>query len=329
MLPKLYFADGDYLEPVPDWGTFFAELGSSLAKHNIERDRLIAAIALPTRAYAAALTAFGIVFARTAEPPEGISAGEHFQDLCRLQLDTPVTLVKNNRKRTGRLKGYMKSGDQEFIGVQVEDEKGGGLVEYVRSKDSLRVQISETEVTKLPRTQVGRKVVAHEGFLTSLLGRENASRVALSSRLDCEIIGRIGLFGIETKRTQFSLQPNCLPSEMGTLQDLLRVRQFLGENDSYRSEIIKAVGMMEPSVSTKENPHVVVFDGSAGFLKWRNNRRRSHWIVILDRSETNFQDAVQAINGEYMGREPDQASPKELPRTPPGVELLIYRERVK
>ena len=47
---------------------------------------------------------------------------------------------------------------------------------------------------------------------------------------------------------------------------------------------------------------LVVFDGAGGFLKWRDKWAHCNWIVILDRTEPRFTEAVQVVNEKYLSR---------------------------
>ena len=61
---SLYYMNKETWIPLPSWGQFFLDLGYALAIHDDPRNRVIAGLALPTRAYAASLTATGIIAGR-------------------------------------------------------------------------------------------------------------------------------------------------------------------------------------------------------------------------------------------------------------------------
>src|SRR6266508_829484 len=79
---QLCFWAGDWL-PLPDWACFLIELGSAMAASDNASSRVIAAVATPTRAYAAALCAAGLVLARAALPVS-LDAATHFAFLRTL-----------------------------------------------------------------------------------------------------------------------------------------------------------------------------------------------------------------------------------------------------
>src|SRR5688572_27619448 len=46
--------------PIPDWSRFFIDLGAAVARRHEESPRLVAAVVVPTRAFAAGLSAAGV-----------------------------------------------------------------------------------------------------------------------------------------------------------------------------------------------------------------------------------------------------------------------------
>lgn len=61
----LYFANNfNEWVPLPLWGTFFINLGRYVAESNTGENRLVVGLAVPTRNYASALAALGIVVTR-------------------------------------------------------------------------------------------------------------------------------------------------------------------------------------------------------------------------------------------------------------------------
>ena len=65
-------------------------------------------------------------------------------------------------------------------------------------------------------------------------------------------------------------------------------------------------------------PYATLFDGALSFLKWREAWRQTHWIVVLDRTDSHFADAVNVLNQEYVSDRVDAELPA-LPRWPDGM----------
>ena len=73
----------------------------------------------------------------------------------------------------------------------------------------------------------------------------------------------------------------------------------------------------------------VVFDGAHGFLKWGEAWQRRHQVVILDRTETYFDDAISAVNARFsQNRIGGEAALPECD-APPGGEVLAFREALE
>ena len=45
---------------------------------------------------------------------------------------------------------------------------------------------------------------------------------------------------------------------------------------------------------------IVIFDGARAFLKFKQKYRSNSWIVLLDRTGSAYQDAVEALNQDYV-----------------------------
>ena len=73
----------------------------------------------------------------------------------------------------------------------------------------------------------------------------------------------------------------------------------------------------------------VVLDGALGFLKWGQMWHGRHQVVILNRTEPYFDDAISAINTRFSQNRTD--GEVVLPGTdaPPGGEVLAFREALE
>jgi hypothetical protein len=108
----------------------------------------------------------------------------------------------------------------------------------------------------------------------------------------------------------------------GTLQDILKIRRFAGEGHTYRSEVMAVAAEALPEITS---PYTTLFDGALSFLKWREAWRQTHWIVVLDRTEPHFAEAVNILNQEYVSDRLDAEVPI-LPRLPDGMDVLLFKE---
>jgi hypothetical protein len=128
-------------------------------------------------------------------------------------------------------------------------------------------------------------------------------------RLDALLIGGISAIGLEVAADDLSVGGG------GPLQALLKVDRYCraGDRDS-RSSILPSSGNLPERLNGAE-PVTVVFDGTKAFRRWRQEWRRSSWIVVLDRSSGNFHEGVALVEEEYALRHCDLLTPA-LPAAP-------------
>jgi len=100
----LFQKDGSW-QPLPHWAQFYIKLGSQLAKTPKVDTRLVVGIAAPTRAYAAAFLALGMVLQKAADAVVHEDAKEHFQYLSSFDRGTPVLLRVGGQWCKGKLAG--------------------------------------------------------------------------------------------------------------------------------------------------------------------------------------------------------------------------------
>ena len=153
---NLYCSNGETTRPVPHWASFYLALGSLVARRAGARTQCVVGLAIPTRAYAAVLTATGVVTTRSRMPTRPVGAAEYFEWLCELPINTPVTVRRGNKIWKGLLRGYRTSSSGDLIGVQQQSN----LVCWFPPRGSLNIQVTPENIGKLPKKQKGRRVVA-------------------------------------------------------------------------------------------------------------------------------------------------------------------------
>lgn len=122
-LPELWYAGTRARRRIPPWAEGFVRLGASAAGAFWDGERLVAAVAVPTRAYAATLAGVGAVAART--PPaldDGKPSAEvlenHFRLLSSLRPGTTVTVRSGRTKNVGTFEGIESSGRGPLIVIK-------------------------------------------------------------------------------------------------------------------------------------------------------------------------------------------------------------------
>jgi hypothetical protein len=323
---NLYFANNfNEWVPLPTWGAFFINIGRWVAQAETGKNRLVLALAIPTRNYAAALAALGVVLARANIPTGRTNTKRHFEQLCRLAKGTPVTFRYNGSRLKGIYQGTEKVDSEMRLRIQTENDRKGGLTHLVSIKECQNVAIAFTQNISLPKKQAGRRIVANNEFIYSLIGKVDPRKFSTKTRLECAVIGRFSILTQEIKEVPFACYSSKSKLNTGYLNDVLRVRKFLSEGEAYRSEVLPVHSDKPVQTANGLVPHVVIFDGATGFIKWRDRWRNSHWIILVERTEPRFQEAVTEINNEY-GNRVDGEKIHNIPSVPFGVELVVYQE---
>lgn len=109
----------------------------------------------------------------------------------------------------------------------------------------------------------------------------------------------------------------------------MRVNKFVAPEQSHRCALV-AVGGDAPSSDIIGSTEIgVVYDGAAGFLKWGSLWREGHQMVVLDRTEPYFDDAISAINTRFSQNSIQGEDALPVTEAPPGGEILSFREAIR
>lgn len=325
---NLHFEDSGRWHSLPEWAEYFINVGKHIAFSDSSTSRVVTAIVVPTRAYCAAFVSLGMIVS-DATTHESSSAASHFEKLFDLPIGTPVIFRQSPLKvLRGVLLEPVDYNDNLCVRVQVEslDAKAcGGLTYLIDESRALQVQPAKHS-GMLPKKQNSENKRFANRFVDSLLGDADPVQLGLRSRHVCAIVGKINALEHEIRQTPLAIHANGDCRAEGKLQDILRVDRFVSEQQSYRSALVP-VGSNSPSKDVANNIEMgVVFDGAAGFLKWGSMWRDRHQIVILDRTELYFDDAISAINSRFSQNRADAEPRLPANDAPPGGEVLAFRE---
>lgn len=324
---NLYFADAsNKWIPLPEWGAFFINLGDWVAQAQTKKNRLVLGLAIPIRNYAAALAALGVVLTRIDIPIRSIDINRHFQQLSSLPIGTAVNYQYKGKKLKGIYQGVTESYGEQRLRIQTENKKDGALTRCILKEDSLNVKIATKQNTNLPKRQTGRYILNNKDFIEAVTGKKNLQYFLNNYYTHYSIIGRINLLKQEIMEAKFGRYLSKYKFKEGNLQDILRVRNFFTtEGQPYCGEVLSAQGNTPPQTTDELAPHVVIFDGATGFIKWRDYYRNSHWIVLLERTDLRFQEAVEIINQEYINRVDEEVPNILSPLS--SFEMIVYQQQ--
>jgi hypothetical protein len=321
---NLHFEDSGNWYSLPEWAESFISVGRQLAIADRGTSRIVTAIVVPTRAFGAAFVTLGMVVGDAATHERTCNTA-HFEMLFDLPPGTPVIYRKSaNRTYKGLLQGPDEHNDKLYVRVQVNSDKGGGTTYLVGESGALNVQPAHHS-GKLPKNQSGKNTRFANSFVESLLGVADPVQLGNRSSNCCAIIGKRNALEYEIRRTPLALHANGHQAK-GHLQDVLRVDRFVADGQSHRSVLVP-IGTKRPSAELIENvERGVVFDGARAFLMWGDAWQGRHQVVILDRTDAYFDDAINAVNARFSQSRAETES--ELPRcdVPAGGELLTFRE---
>jgi hypothetical protein len=328
---NLHFEDSGDWYCLPKWAEYFISIGKHLAVSDDSNSRIVIAIVVPTRAYCAAFVSLGMVISDAAARDQS-SAAAHFEKLFDLPIGSPVIFRQPAHKI---LKGVLQEPAEYkgklYVRVRVQssdDRTSGGLTYLIDESRALQVQPAKHS-GKLPKKQGAENKRFANPFVDRLLGDADPVQLGLRSKLVCAIVARKNALEHEIRHTPLALQANGRFHAVGQLQDVLRVDQFTAGEQSYRSALV-TVGTSLPSGDVINKVEMgVVFDGAAGFLKWRTMWPDRHQVIILDRTEHYFDDAISAVNSSFLQNRADTEIPLlDSGAPPPGSEVLAFREAI-
>lgn len=318
----LYYKRKGQWIPLPQWGQFFLELGYVFGTQEESENRIIAGLALPTRVYAASLTTTGVITGSLSRPDHGNDALKRFRRLFKLASGTSLYYRRENGERVKVIFDGPTS-DGSMI------EFHSGVHTYkIPPNLALRIEFPSKEMNALPGRSYRQSDTNIPPFLSYLFNETVAKEIILHSRLACIIIGSIGRIEQEIHYAQFAVQDSKGEFLDGSLQDIIRVRKFSENAETYRSDIFYTHSKEHPSWQ-QEIPEVVIFDGAKSFLKWGASYHYSHCIVLLAQTDPEFDAAVQAFNEGFIKNHLDDVVFKRPLKIPKGVPISVYQETRK
>jgi hypothetical protein len=324
---NLHFEDSGDWYSLPEWAEYFISVGKQMACEEQTETRIVTAIVVPTRAFGAAFVSLGMVISDAAARDRA-SESAHFEKLFDLPAGTPVIF----RPAPGKtLRGVLQA-PEEYRGklhvrVQVHSRDGGGLTHLIDESRALQVQPARHS-GKLPKKQGVENTRFANAFVDSLLGEADPVQLGWRSKLVCALVGKRNALEHEIRQTSLALHANGHRRAEGQLQDVLRVSRFVTGQQSHRCALVP-VGSSSPADDLVANTEMgVVFDGALGFLKWGQLWRGRHQVIILDRTEPYFDDAISAINTRFSQNRVDGAVSLPANDAPAGGEVLAFREAV-
>lgn len=311
---------------LPSWANFYISLGRLLKQTSPSSSRIVIAMAVPSRSFAAAFVMLGAVW--EAQSSDRITE-RLIQEIQKLAEGTPIQVSSSSTKVIrGTVAGFATRNNKVEIIVQTsKSTKKTRRFPLESFADKIRVIAQEA---KLPEgDQTGRQIPHPSKFLKCVLDPQVLERHVQTSSLEVVMIGNLSSLQREICETPFYCGNNTsrLMHE-GVLQEILQVGQFSAKNQAHKSECIASSKLeSEGQLGNRSiEPELVVLEGSIAYLKQGHLWTNSHQIVILDRTERQFADACHVINSNYAHRL-DEGFELDF-AIPSNIEIMIYREKL-
>lgn len=308
--------------PFPDWAMFFLGLGSMIASIDEGPSRSIVAITTPTRAFASALCAVGVVLGRSMAEASTDPA-LHYAYLRSLEPGTVISLrpgVAGSKIGRGTLLGFETADGEDYILLRFPGE-----TRKIPARMAHRIEPVAEVPKKLPSRLRFTPINLNADLISGLLGPDRLDAFFGSSRLDCVLVGNRRLLRDEMVEASFGISAGGQQKVTGSLQDVVRARVFQRDGGIYRSDVVSVAARVLPA-RLASTPAVAIFDGSRSFLRWSRSYPSASWIIVLDRSDRRLTEAIESIDAMYASRAGDGA-PLTVEAPPIGIECAVFEAR--
>lgn len=314
--------------PIPDWARFFLDLGRAAIMIQGPGERLVAAIAVPTREFAAAFVAIGAVEARTQLA--GTIGDGHFETLCALGNGDEVTVFMSGKKYRGTFDRVAIVQGNEGIYVTFKKD---GVNHFLPKGQSHRISVGSLgkgDLPKRPALVGANRRSWSETFVALGLGVDDVDEFARTDDFTALIIGQVSDLQFELEDAPFAVRANGGAISKGHIEDLIRTRKFANDvtGEPFRTEVMSSRTYELDGALRSLNPPVVVFDGGQGFLKHHDDWQKASWIIILDRGSQSTEDASAAFSQYYVVHRFSDVDPLGSVDVPAGIEMSAFLTKV-
>ncbi len=303
---------------MPAWALFFLELGQEIACYEVGDCVPVVAVSLPTRSYAALFAAVGVVRSR-AKINTIADSEEYFEQLWNMAGGSdliPVEYREDMKRIQGYLTGRSQDGEVRRVHLELGKEGVRKITPQIAHKIFLKEKIGKQGRGKSNRNPALSAVLALSD-LADFLGR---------TRLDCVIVAQKNEIKQEA---QLCIRPGqSADIKKVEINDVLRVHEWIVEGSAYHTCIISDRLMEDGKVPQKHLRYspVAIFDGAKGFIKRREEFFGLPWLILLDRTEQDYRDAVQVVD-DLDSTRVGNAEKLRIPHIPQGVELVAFEVR--
>ncbi|MGA4719752.1 hypothetical protein [Fictibacillus nanhaiensis] len=313
-------------ELLPNWANFYIMVGKTFYESLTNKTKLRLVLTLPSRSYAGVFIAYGAMLALIMDKVDKNTIDTHFKKIKNLDIGTSVVYRKQDRIYRGIYSGTEEINGEERIKITIQEKKAGSLTELLSSNQTLSVQVANEKNYKLPKNPKGRENKVSD-FIKIGFQNYNYHRLLTHSQLQFYYIGRKKWIKEEAVETEMALYDFKKSQYVkGNLHELLRMKELMGEQASYQSQLISSSsGSHEINLNYSTASTFTIFDGAMSYLRWREVFKSTHSVVILDRTETNFENAIYEISNDLLlSQKNDMDFPLNVQHIPRGIELMFW-----
>ncbi len=326
-VPTFLFNSGGQWLNCPSWVEFLVDLGGALASEEFSGQHLTLAVAAPTRAFASNLIALGTVSRRSQNPGFKPSIQEHFDKISALKKGTVLQCIEKLKKYRCAFQGVEMLDGSEFVRVEMymRNNKTARLIPKKKCQDIILSEVESEYQNKITRK---KPIVERPEFTSHFVSPISTLDFALEKKTECRIIGMQNILKVEAKAEVFAVQ-NEDHLHTGTLNDILRIESLLPHDDPYRTLILSSRNE-ETFVDNLSSVHLTIFDGSNAYLKSDSSRHMSPvTVVILDKTEPNFEAATQKMSDSFIQRRSGMIKLALNHPAPQSIDILGFMEAPK
>ena len=296
----------DEMHSMPEWAKAFLDLGGQLANQPTEGSLLTLAVLTPSKHYAAVLAAAGVITHYFTNTKDNHSSTDHINHLKTLTTgDIVKRMYPSGNVRNLRFISY-EPNSGEF--VFQETSKGANTEPtYQRFHQSNQEQLLESitssteEVSDLPVNPKMQTPIKNTSFIVNLIGIENLQSFQTENKNLVRLVSERQKLKSELS-TEFAAKSHGNVSNTSRLEELVRIRElsskknFLYNTTQFNTSTNSTSGNYDEN-STK--PILTIFDGSRAYLNRKDDLEGTHRLIILPRTDSALQDAIDEINIEY------------------------------
>ncbi len=326
-VPTFFFNSGRQWLNCPNWVEFLVDLGRALGSEELSGQQLSLAVAVPTRAFAANLIALGTVSRRSQMPGGRPSIQEHFEKICALKKGTVLQCIEKQKKYRCAFHGIEMLDGSEFVRVEmyIRKNKTARLIPKKKCQDIILCEEESEYQNKITRKKL---IVERPEFTGHFVSPMLPSDFALEKKPECRIIGMQNILKVEAKAEVFAVQ-NGDQLKTGTLNDVLRIESLLPHDDPYRTQILSSRNE-ETFIDNLGPVHLTIYDGSNAYLKSDSSRHLGPvTVVVLDKTEPNFEAATQKISDAFIQRRSGMIKLALNHPAPHSIDILGFMETPK